>query len=323
MTKQFDRDVRVKVDTLDVSALDVSFRVIKTLKKEPNTCELTIYNLGRDNREKLGQLKAPAVEIRAGYKGRKPTDAIDAAVGSALSALDAGADEHAGIGTIYLGDLRDSHSNYEPPDWVTTIESGDGERASRFSRINKSFTAGTTLAVVMQQVSQSMGVGIGNAAQMAAQGNLLDAGKAFLNSVTLSGPASKELDRITKSAGLEWSVQDGALQLLNPGSPIADTSIVLADDSGLVGSPQIGSDGVIKLRSLLNPGIVPGRQLEVTSKVLSSQNVGGSLADSAASAVGIGGGTPKGTARFRAERVEYVGSNFDRDFYCDVEAREL
>lgn len=303
MTVQFDRRVEVQVDTLDVSGLHVAFRVTKTTKKEPNTCELTIFNLSKSSRETIAQLANPTVQIKAGYFGRDEQDDVQASVDAALGG---GGASDRGFGLIFLGDLRDAHSSKEPPNWVTTLESGDGEKSTRFSRINKSFASGTNLATVMTEVSKSMGVGIGNAAKKAQSGNLLEAGKEFLNGITMSGQSSKELDRIVKSAGLEWSIQDGALQLLDPGKPLEDVSVVLKPGTGLIGSPTIGNDGVIKLRSLLNADIVPGRQIDVTSRVLSGQGTG-----------------VTGTGRFRAERVEYIGSNFDRDYYCDIEAKEL
>ena len=304
MSVQFRRRVETKIDTLEILGLDVSFRVVKTLKKEPNTCELTVYNLGSKARDQIAQSDKPIVQIKAGYAGLKT-------VGEVV------------VGLVFLGNVRDADSGKEGRDWVTSLESGDGERATRFSRINKSFASGTSLATVMNEVAKSMEVGIGNAAKKAASGSLLEAGQEFLNSVTLSGQASKEMDRIVKSSGLEWSIQDGAFQLLDPGKPLEDVSIVLSDKTGLIGSPTVGNDGIIRLRTLLNSDIVPGRQLEIDSKTLqrgSSVEGLGVLGD-----VNLGLDEALGTAtlsRFRAERVEYLGS-FDNDFYCDIEATEL
>ena len=314
MTLQFNRRVEVKVDTLDVQGLHVSFRVVKTSKKEPNTCELTVYNLAQDHRDRIAQAEKPTVEIKAGYAPRATAGAL-AAVDELLS----GPSDDPDFGTIFLGNVRDASSTYEPPDWTTSLESGDGEDAIRGSRINKSFPAGTSLATVIRESARSLKVGIGNAVKKALEGNLLDAGSEFLNSVTLSGQASKEMDRIIKSAGLEWSIQDGVLQLLDPGKPLEDISIVVTPETGLIGSPTIGNDGIIRLRTLLNSDIVPGRQLEVSSSVLQ----GGGLQQTLdAVDIALGGGRQT-TNRFRTERVEYLGSNFENDFFCDIEATEL
>ena len=317
MTTQFDRRVEVRVDALSIKGLSMSFRVVKTLKKEPNTCELTIYNLKQDNRDIIAQSDKPVVEIKAGYHGRA---SVAAAVGVAQNVfVESGeASDDADFGTIFIGNVRDADSGFEPPDWLTSLESGDGERATRFSRINKSFASGTSLATVLNEVAKSMKVGIGNAAKKAAEGNLLEAGSEFLNSVTMSGQAAREMDRITKSAGLEWSIQDEVFQLLDPGKPLEDISIVIKSDTGLIGSPTIGNDGTIRFRTLLNPDIVPGRQVELASKVLAGGIDIGVIGDLD---LGLGLGEP--TTRFRCDRVEYLGSNFEKDFYCDVEATEL
>lgn len=322
MAVQFDRRVEVKVGALDIKGLHASFRVVKTSKKEPNSCELTIFGLNKDHRDQIAQADNPIVQIKAGYHGRESSNGALAAVDAALSAFGGGEpSESAGFGLIFLGNVRDAASVKVPPEWITTLESGDGEKATRFSRINKSFAAGTSLAVVMSEVAKSMDVGIGNAVEKALSGNLLEAGAEFLNSVTLSGQSSKEMDRIVKSAGLEWSIQDGVLQVLEVGKPLADVSIVIKSTTGMIGSPTIGTDGILRVRTLLNSDIVPGRELEVTSEVLSGVGGGAGLLGAAAGAVGFGASPP--TSRFRVERVEYLGSNYDHDFYCDIEATEL
>jgi hypothetical protein len=265
MTLQFGRVVEVQVDTIKIGGLDASFRVVKTLKKEPNTCELTIYNLNDDHRDQLAQLEAPIVEISAGYKGIETLST--AAIAAVDNLLGGGADAgRAGVGLIFRGDVRDVSSSKDGVDWVTTLESGDGEKSTRFARINKSFRAGTSLDTVMSEVGKSMGVGLGNLIKKAREGKLLQAGNEFLNGVTVSGNSSKEFDRLVKSAGQEWSIQDGALQLLDIGQSLADISVVLTPNTGLVGSPTIGNDGVVRIKALLNSDIVPGRQLEVRSR---------------------------------------------------------
>ena len=158
----------------------------------------------------------------------------------------------------------------------------------------------------------------------AATARLIDAGSEFLNGVTLSGQASKVLDQMMKSASLEWSIQDDVIQVLDIGGVLEDISVVLTDTTGLIGSPTIGTDGIIRLKTLLNSDIVPGRELEVTSKVLSGNTIGGIGEVAGVNlgldlALGLGGDSH----RFRVERVEYTGSNFDADFFCDIEASEL
>ncbi len=326
MTVQFDRDVRISVDGLDIAGLHASFRVVKTTKKEPNTCEVKIFNLSQPHRDRIAQAKDPIVQIKAGYKGREDVvgGLLDIAVPDVPAGLGA-ISETEEPGLIFFGNVRDAYSTFEPPNWITSMESGDGEKGTRFSRINKSFIAGTSLAVVLAEVAKSIqGVGIGNTIKQALKGKLLDAGIAFPNGVTVSGQSTKELDRIVKSAGLEWSIQDGTLQLLELSKPLGDVTIVLKPTTGLIGSPTIGNDGVVRVRSLLNSDIVPGRELEIESKVLTQGSSIEGLGVLGEVNLGLDDllGTDSGS-HFRVERVEYLGSNYDNDYYCDIEAVEL
>jgi hypothetical protein len=233
--------------------------------------DLTIYNLNEDHRGLIQGTEELVVQLSAGYQDK--------------------------AGVIYLGDVREVESKYTTPDWITTLGSGDGEKATQFSRVNRSFAAGTKLETVLNAVGQSMGLGEGNLKQVAPQGQLVEAGGEFINGVTVSGQSAREMDRLVRSAGLEWSIQDQTLQLLKAGTTLQDTAIVLTPDTGLIGTPTIGNDGVIEITALMNSDIIPGRQLFVESTVIE--------------------------ANVRAEKCEYAGTTFGTEWYVKIEAREL
>lgn len=271
MSNLFDRRYELNAGGILIRDLDIVFKATKTLKKAPNTAEITIYNLNAEHREGLAGEKNLVAQLSAGYKDD--------------------------IGVIFLGDVRDVESDLEPPDWLTSMETGDGERATQIARINRSFAKGTSLPIVLKEVAKSMGLQLGNLNQMAARGELVDGGQEFLNGVTLSGQSSREMERIVRSAGLEWSIQDQTLQLLEAGKTLLDTSVVLTPATGLIGSPTIGNKGVISIRALMNSDIVPGRQIELESRVISG--------------------------RLRAETCVYSGDTAGQDWYVDIEAKEL
>jgi hypothetical protein len=274
--RMFDRFYEIQVDTVVISDLDVAFKATKTLKKEPNTLELTVFNLNPDHRDQLQQVKNPVVQIEAGYKEKS--------------------------GVIFLGDVRNVSSQYVPPDWETVLGSGDGERATQFDRINKSFRAGTRLPVVLEEIANTMGdIGIGNLRELALQGTLpgslpgIDSG--FVNGINVSGNSSKQMDRVVRSAGLEWSIQDKKFQLLRAGQSLTTTAVVLTPDTGMIGSPTIGNDGVLTVVSLMNPDIIPGKQLIVRSGQIDG--------------------------RFRAEKCTYEGVTDGQPWYVTTEAKEI
>jgi hypothetical protein len=81
-----------------------------------------------------------------------------------------------------------------------------------------------------------------------------------------SGDAVSQLDRVCRSCGLEWSVQDNQLQLLERGKALQEDGIVLAPGSGLLESPELGKGGVVRCKALMIPGLYPGRRVELRTQ---------------------------------------------------------
>jgi hypothetical protein len=82
----------------------------------------------------------------------------------------------------------------------------------------------------------------------------------------LNGQAADILDRMARSSGYEWSVQDGQLQFLEVGKALQRTAVSLTPDTGLLGSPEVGEKGVVTARSWLQPSIIPGRKVHIRSR---------------------------------------------------------
>lgn len=289
MSELFGRAYRLRVQTLpltflefassaDYQQLDFSFRVTRTLSKEPNTAEISILNLSDRHRSELEIMENSFVELFAGYES-----------GSSL---------------IFKGDIRSIENNKDVDTWLTSLSSGDGEKTVRTARVNKSFPPGTTVTTVLTAIAKTMkdanggkGVTIGNVVSIAPQGALLGAGVQFLNGCTVSGPSAKEFDRICRSAGLEWSIQNNVIQLLPVDRPLPVSAVVLSSKTGLVGTPRVSSDGAIFLRSLMIPGLEPGKLIVVATTALNATVV--------------------------AQRCDYIGDTSGQDWYIDIEAVRL
>lgn len=277
MTRLFGRAVKIVADTIEivkdptsaVQSLDVAFSVDKDLKKAPNTAQVKIWNLNRDHQDQLAQLEKVPVSIEAGYQDQ--------------------------LALLYLGNMRSAYTVREGPDLVTIIESGDGEKQYTSSRVNVSVGPGTGNDAIIKAIAKGLGVGEGNLADVVS--TLIGQGKMFPSGTVLSGQASREMTLIADSFGLEWSIQDGALQLLSKGKPLLAADVLLTPETGLVGAPSVDSEGVLTLRTLIIPDILPGRSFVLQSEFLSG--------------------------RFRAERCGYVGDTSGDDWYIDIEAKKL
>lgn len=266
----FDRRCVVQVDALKIEGLDISFTVQKSGRaKTPNSAEIEIWNLNPDHRKQLQELEKVFVDLQAGYAG--------------------------GMSLLFRGDLRDAYSRRDGSDWVTSVTSDSGRRARR-RRVQKSFAPGATVREVLQAAAEALGVKIGNSAVKIATAAIQGtAARSFFNGYALSGSVELELDRLARSCGFEWSIQDDELQILDKGTALLDTAIHLTYETGLVGSPEIGNRGTVNVRSLMLPDAFPGRRV-----LLESAHISG---------------------LFRIETTRHTGGTAEADWYIDYELK--
>jgi len=216
-------------------------KISKSNQKEPNTAEVTIYNLAPTTRSQLQQ-KGLRVLVEAGYR-------------------------EAGLARVFLGDSRSTDHKRNDADMVTLIKCGDGERAMRYARASGSFAAGSTVGQVVQLCADAMGLGLGN---VGAQ--LPNLQRKLFNGWTVHGAAASELERVLRAVGYRYSVQDGQLQILAPGQSLATGVPLISPDTGLVGSPEMGSPekagkpAALKFRSLLRTDVRPGGRVHLRSE---------------------------------------------------------
>lgn len=225
---------------LTVTDLRVQFKVHKTSKKEPNKAEIVVTNLNKAHRALLQQQGGKFI-LLAGYQST-------------------------GVEQLFVGDIRNVSHVREGADWNTEIHSGDGERAYRWSRINAGYKAGTPVTGVVQDLANALGVDKGN---LAIALSALT-GIQFSSGYAAHGPVQKELDRILKSQGYTWSIQDGAISVLQNGQTLPGFVPVLGPDTGLVGSPEFGAAEAnkgpqLKFKCLLMPKLKPGSQVQLNS----------------------------------------------------------
>lgn len=217
----FQRAYRLNVGGIEIDAstgvgletLRIAFSVERDVKRHPNNCEIRVYNLTRTHRAELAKQPSVRVRLEAGYVGD--------------------------LGTIFDGDLRSARTRREGTEFVTSVSGGDGESKIRSARINKTFAAGTPVATVISELGKALGVGAGNLKDFAGA-QLLNGSKTLTRPLTLHGQVFDELEHMTRSCGLRWSVQDSALQLREAGLPVGDRQgPLLRPDSGLIGQVEV------------------------------------------------------------------------------------
>lgn len=276
----FARKAIITIDTLQIQGatggdaqgaggLDVKFAVKRNLKAQPNTCDLTIYNLNPDHRSQIEQKKTAKVQVEAGYQD--------------------------GTSVLFVGDLRTALSVWEGPDCITSLSSGDGEKAIQTARVKVSVKKNTNTGDILKALAAALGVGQGNLNSAVAKLQAAGVGSIFSMGTVLSGSASREMTNVCRSSGLTWSIQNGALQLLPLKTALDGVAINLTPQTGLIGSPTVDNKGVLSCKMLLMPDVFPGRKLVIKSDRLQGQ--------------------------YRIEEVNSSGNTSSTDWYHDIKGK--
>ncbi len=300
----FGRDWRVRVGVpyqsattgmtvisgLDISELDIEFEVEKDLTAEPNKCTLKVYNLRPEVRGALEQQNIYDPKTRGNKDAQK---AKQVQSGRIRVEIEAGY-KSTSRALIFRGDLRRAISSPDSDkSWVTSIEGEDGGRTVTSSRVTESFPAGTTKLAVVKRLLEALGLGNGNLLE--AEATLASA--VYSHGTVLDGPAARELAGVLRSAKLTYSIQDGAIQFLNVGKGLNRRAVLLDYASGLVGSPERDTSGLVKVTSLMNPDLFVGCYVFLDSNDL------------------------KGS--FLIQKITYTGNTAGDDWYARLELKPV
>lgn len=288
MANLYTRAAKLVIQDLEMVELDIEFAVARNLKPEQNTAEFVIYNLSREKRKHLSEFGDGVVcQLKAGYNGPDPTRST------------VGGNEiptETELPLIFLGALREITHLRNGADWETRISSGDGDGKDR--PIKFSLGPGASLTSAIKEVVRELGVGIGNAEQAVLGASFTEGlGAQFQKGMSAFGGGDKLLESLLRSAGKEYSVQLGELQVLDKGQALNTPAVLVSQEFGLVGSPEVGKKGEVKARSLLNAQIYPGRQVR-----LEAENVVG---------------------HYRIEDCSYVGQLNGSDWYVDFSGKPV
>lgn len=226
----------------DSLGMRVQFKIKKTSEKEPNCSEITITNLSEHTRQSL-QTKGVKVTLEAGYVAT-------------------------GITRIFRGDARFIDHVREGADWETKFKCGDGERSYRYARLTESFSDGVTAGDIVAKLVTASGLQLGNDPYSSA---ILSA-KRFDHGYSVDGTVANSLERLLKSIGLQWSIQNETISILDPGQPVPlEVVPEISPETGLIGSPEMGTPehtkkpALLKFKSLLLP-VRPGRKVKLLSE---------------------------------------------------------
>lgn len=216
--------------------LHCDFAIERTDRSQPDTCDLTIINLG--------------AESRAFFERRDVT--VTLAVGYGYGPLT----------VLYRGDVTWSQSTLRHADWETHLLLGDGARAYR-ARSRRSVRSGVKLLDAVRAVASDMDLSLPIDLDPSRLAETLPTGLA------MSGPSATELTRLLDRAGLSWAIESGQLRVFADADPGRDV-LEISQATGMVGSPSMsaparGERPILSVRTLLDPRVLPRRSIDVRS----------------------------------------------------------
>ncbi len=230
---------------LNVEGLRVTFSVDKSPYAEPNTCQVSVYNLTETTRNRIKT--AEKLYLRAGYEDESDLDRLVCAM-----------------------DIAATQTTAEPPDTVTTIVGADGMGALRESKGAVSFKGGVKVSDIVAKLGSMFGLVVRD---------LGSAGDAtYRNGFAEMGPVGDLFDRLAAKIGAVWSFQNGEVQFTPARGANSARLVVLNSQSGLVGSPKptrkVGDPSAPaetegwSVRSLILPIVEPGGKIRLESAVV-------------------------------------------------------
>ncbi len=294
----FDRQVRVAIGEsggsgFEIGAsgaegipLHVKFSFEKADVESPNTGKVTIWNL---NKEHLAELekKDCVVVIKAGYADN--------------------------ISEAFKGTVTHASTTKDGADCMTEIELSSCMVELRDTSFSLSYAEGTKTDAVYQEIASQMGLPLSNSVGAMAKTTVLAAGFSFV------GGAKNLLNRLTRMDGINWTIQDGVIQLLKPGEPISMSCYELNAGSGLIGMPKrvniSAASGSSKGGSETADAGAESAQLgwEVTYLM--------NLAIGVNSYIHISSEAVNGY--FRVQKVSIDGDNYEGDWQCRATVLEV
>lgn len=224
--------------------LRTTFEIEKNSLGSSNKAKIKIYNLSGTSRNTFQ--KGYNIQLQAGYVGNDP-DSVPL------------------IDTIFSGNIIRLESKREGADIVTEFECGDSEKQIATNVFSKTYPPGTTYVQIVTDLANTLGVNVGVVIGIQ--------NFKFSSAVTKSGSVSSILTELLKKQGLEWSIQNGVLQIVPTESHSGAQAIVLSNRTGgaypgltgLVGVPSRNGD-LVGFKALLNPKIKPDSMVQIVSE---------------------------------------------------------
>ena len=221
-----------------INGLPVSVSVSKTGGDEKPSCNVSIGGMSYDDMEQLTTLAFRPLQTRKN-----------------LITVLAGDIEN-GLSQIFSGEITTAAADFgNAPDVLFHIEAMSGYYPSLVAAGPQAVTGNAPVADIISQQAKAMGYEFRN-----------EGVSVQLSNCILNGSPMQKARAAARQAGATLLIDDNTLVLLPPGKERKGTTILLSEQSGMMGYPSFTSDG-ISVDCIFNPAFQLGGLVEVQTIV--------------------------------------------------------
>lgn len=267
-------------------SVGISWQVAKALASEPNTATITLSNLSPRSRDSICEVVRKSItwtpqqlaELQAAGASTAPADIIHTNLGIASVRLEVSE------GLIqpwiwYVGQSTKILTSPATPTSTLTLQCTDFSDSIGAAQVfpPKGYATGTPIVNVLVDHIHAMGLSVDPAilstqmtAAYAALGLVAMSSTSLISPFVTAGPAVTFVRRVFDALKLTWMVLDGVFYALGDGMVLPGyPPLVLTPANGtLLGSPRRNEDGGLECDTLLRPGLLPGRAVQVRAEGL-------------------------------------------------------
>lgn len=269
---------------IDLSNLKIEFECIKNSTADPNSAVIKVYNLNEDTVNKI-LYEYDTVELEAGYaNGNK--------------------------GLIFHGNISEiTHTREKYVDTITEIKCEDGGNGYKFAVTSKSVSSGATdedlLNIVLSDYS-NYGITQGSIDKSLLSNTQYPRGQV------LHTNTREVANVLANNHGMEVSIQDGQLQLIQAKKTLDINAEIISSETGLVDpGVQFNEDG-ISFKMLLNTNLKVGCPVKVDEAAYTTRYV--NKLDHSKDKL------PQTGSLFKVIQVKHTGNTRDNTWYSDCTA---
>ncbi|RKS86917.1 hypothetical protein DES39_0123 [Orbus hercynius] len=237
--RQFGRVIQLNIgnetESVIYNNLKITFNITKTISSEPNTSEISIYNLNPNNRNLITTKVYNHVELFVSYRDDD-------------------------LRMIFKGDIIEVTNSESGLDIITKLKCSDGYFAYTEKTIITTIAAGLDDSDVLSEALGSFGARI-------QKGNIdLPNHSVLPRPRVLMCDTREAVNRVALNNNADWSIQDHQLVMLPKEKAIrADEGFLISSATGMIGCPQKTSNG-LEVTTLCNPHFKIGALVRIESK---------------------------------------------------------